>query len=261
MTEPLAEQVERLRHRLDAIRRNQRDAEERFARLDSMRAEVAAIAASVTSKDRAVTVTAGPGGAVRSVRFAEEARRLTPNQLSHSVTTTIQQAVAEAARQQAAVVQDYVGDQIDVVGRVMRSQEELLGHALRPAEPAPAGGAPAQRPGPGPQSAPAPPQAPQPPRWAGAAAPPGERGWGIGTPPEQRPRHAAPPPAGPAAAPPVPPAAAARQAPRRSAGSGDDEDFSVFDRGARSARREPAPPPSPAHNSDGVMRLYDGESG
>ncbi|GDY29356.1 YbaB/EbfC family nucleoid-associated protein [Gandjariella thermophila] len=252
MTEPVTEQVERLRHRLEAVRRNQRDAEERFARLDAMRAEVAAIETAVTSSDRAVTVVAGPGGSVKSVRFADEARRLTPNQLSQTVTATIQRAVAEAAKQQATVVQSYVGDDIDVLGRVMKTQEELLGHALRPAETEAPTGVPGHR-----ASSPAPPPSHHRP----GTQPRGRLGWGPAAAPGQRPGHAPPPPAGSAAAPAVPPGGA-RPAPRRPAvapSHDDPEQFSVFDRGTRPT--QPPAAPGTSRNSDGVMRLYDEENG
>ena len=139
MTDPgIAAQMEQLRQRLETIQRNQQKAQQRFARLDSMKEEVAAIEASVTSRDRAVTVVAGPGAAIKDVRFTDEAKRLTPNQLSHTVTATIQQAVADAARQQATVIQGYLGDQVDVLGRVLKIQEDVFGHEMRPEEqPAP----------------------------------------------------------------------------------------------------------------------------
>ncbi len=131
MTNPaLAAQMEQLRQRLESIQGNQQKTQERFAKLDSMREEVAAIEASVTSKDRSVTVVAGPGGSVKSVQFTDDAKRLTPIQLSQAVMSTLQQAVAEAARQQAAVVQGYLGDDINIAERVMKTQEDLLGHAL-----------------------------------------------------------------------------------------------------------------------------------
>ena len=136
MTDPgIAAQMEQLRQRLEAIQQNQQKAQERFAKLDSMKEEVAAIEASVTSRDRAVTVVAGPGAAVKDVRFTEEVKRLTPNQLSQTVTSTIQQAVADAARQQATVIQGYLGDQVDVLGRVLKVQEEVFGHEMRPEDP------------------------------------------------------------------------------------------------------------------------------
>lgn len=135
MTDPaIAEQMEQLRQRLETIQQDQRKAQERFAKLDTMKEEVAAIEASVTSRDRTVTVVAGPGAAIKAVSFTEEITRMTPTQLSQTVTSTIQQAVADAARQQAAVVQNYIGDQVDILGRVLKTQEEVFGQPMQPAE-------------------------------------------------------------------------------------------------------------------------------
>lgn len=135
MTDPaIAKQMEQLRQRLETIQQDQLKAQERFAKLDTMKEEVAAIEASVTSRDRAVTVVAGPGAAVKAVSFTEEIKRMTPTQLSQTVTSTIQQAVADAARQQAAVVQNYIGDQVDILGRVLKTQEEVFGQPMQPTE-------------------------------------------------------------------------------------------------------------------------------
>lgn len=55
-------------------------------------------------------MVAGPSGAVRSIRFEESALSKGTAALSRLTTTTFQQAVARAARQQAALVQRYTGD-------------------------------------------------------------------------------------------------------------------------------------------------------
>jgi DNA-binding protein YbaB len=97
---------------------------ERYA---GMKEEVAAVRASVTSPDRTVTVVAGPGGTVLDVRLSEQVMQSSPQVVSSSVMTTLRLAVAEGARQQAAIVQRYMGDRMNIIERVMATQKELFG--------------------------------------------------------------------------------------------------------------------------------------
>jgi DNA-binding protein YbaB len=92
-----------------------------------MKEEIAAIRATVSSPDRTVTVTAGPGGTVFDIRLSEQVMQSTPQVVSGSVMTTLRLAVAEGARQQAAIVQRYMGDRMNIIERVMATQQELLG--------------------------------------------------------------------------------------------------------------------------------------
>lgn len=154
--------MEKLQQQLDRLDTMKQQTGARFARLDGLKEQLEAVEASVTSPDRAVTVVAGPGGGVKSIRFSEEARKLSPTQLSQVATSTLQQAVARAARQQAEVVQGGLGEDSSILQRVMKTQEQAFGAV--PGEDA------------------APQQAPQPPRPA-PPAPPAPAG---------QPRHAAP---------------------------------------------------------------------
>jgi DNA-binding protein YbaB len=101
-----------------------RNVTERYA---GMKEEIAAIRATVTSPDRTVTVTAGPGGTVFDIRLSEQVMQSPPQVVSGSVMTTLRLAVAEGARQQAAIVQRYLGDRMNILDRVMAAQRELLG--------------------------------------------------------------------------------------------------------------------------------------
>ncbi|MDR7275456.1 YbaB/EbfC family nucleoid-associated protein [Catenuloplanes atrovinosus] len=65
------------------------------ARLRQVREAVEDAAAEVTSEDHAVTVVAGPGGAVRSVRLSSRAFQLTGAELGEVVVRTIRQANAQ----------------------------------------------------------------------------------------------------------------------------------------------------------------------
>lgn len=92
-----------------------------------MKEEIAAIRATVSSPDRTVTVTAGPGGTVYDIRLSEQVMQSPAQVVSGSVMTTLRLAVAEGARQQAAIVQRYMGDRLNILQRVMATQQELLG--------------------------------------------------------------------------------------------------------------------------------------
>lgn len=104
-----------------------KNVDDRFEQLAEMRAELAALEVRATSADRAVTVVAGPGGAVTDVQVTEAAMELGPQQLSSTIMATLREAVADAARKQAAIVQDYAGDEADVLGQVLETQSEVTG--------------------------------------------------------------------------------------------------------------------------------------
>ena len=111
--------------RLAAFQRNVAQAEKDADRFTLMQQEIVAIETAETSREGAVTVVAGPSGAVRSITISPSAMSMSAQALSRLVTTTFQQAVAKAARQQAEIVQRYAGDRTDIADRVNRVQEEL----------------------------------------------------------------------------------------------------------------------------------------
>jgi DNA-binding protein YbaB len=115
-----------------------RRAQDTIGRYSGMKDQIAEIESVVRSSDRAVTVVAGPGGAIKDIRFTSDALRQSPQALGNAVMATLRSAVADAVRQQAAVVQEFVGDDIQVVDQVLETQAEVLGtsvEALRTAEP------------------------------------------------------------------------------------------------------------------------------
>jgi DNA-binding protein YbaB len=150
-----------------------------------MKIEIAAIKVSVSSADRAVTVVAGPGGAVLDVRLSQDAFRAgSPQALSATVMSTLRLAVADAARRQAEIVQRYVGDRLNIVDRVMATQQELFGDRIAEGDAERARlaetGAVAAPPAPPPAPAPNPAYRPPAPR-AGTDAPPEDGGFsGLG---------------------------------------------------------------------------------
>jgi DNA-binding protein YbaB len=104
--------------------------EDRLAHYAEMKEEITAIRATVSSQDRAVTVVAGAGGSVVDIRVADEALRdANPQTLGRSIMSTIQLAIAQAAKAQAEVVQRYVGDRMNILDRVNAVQQEFFDKA------------------------------------------------------------------------------------------------------------------------------------
>lgn len=129
MSLPNAEYLEQMRQTLDKIERREDNTAERMARYDEMGQQLRTLEVSSVSPDRSVIVTAGAGGAVKSVELRPDAMRMGHQQLGRTITAAIQQAAASAAKQQAAVVQEFTGDQLNVVGRVFKTQEQIFGAA------------------------------------------------------------------------------------------------------------------------------------
>jgi DNA-binding protein YbaB len=125
-----AELLEQMRQKLEFFEQANRAAEARAAGYDAMGGELRGVEAAVQSPDRAVTVVAGLSGSIKDIRFTEDARKLSPSQLSQSVMSALQQAVAAAARRQAEIVQSHTG--LPIAERVRQTQQEIFG---RPADP------------------------------------------------------------------------------------------------------------------------------
>jgi DNA-binding protein YbaB len=122
--------VSELHEKLRRIDELKRQGDQRQAALTRMKDEIGAMSVTVSSPDRAVTVVAGPGGGVQSVRLSEEALQGSAIQLSSTITTTIQEAVAAAARRQATIVQDALGGQSTVLEQVLQTQAEAFGTSV-----------------------------------------------------------------------------------------------------------------------------------
>lgn len=129
----------------EAFQAQLRNVDDRFEQLSGMREELAGLEAVATSADRSVTVIAGPGGAVKDVRLTDAALALGPQRLGGMIMSTLNEAVADAARQQAGIVQEYAGDDAPVLDQVLETQAEVTGtpveelrEKVRPSRPAPA---------------------------------------------------------------------------------------------------------------------------
>ncbi len=104
-------------------------AETQFSKVGEMQGELAALESQAMSPDRSVTVVAGPGGAVRDIRLTAEAMRLQPQQLAAAIMSTLQTAVADAARKQAGIVDAHMGGAfgLNVGDQVLEAQAEAMG--------------------------------------------------------------------------------------------------------------------------------------
>ncbi|MCI2417108.1 YbaB/EbfC family nucleoid-associated protein [Saccharopolyspora sp. K220] len=125
-----------MQRKLAALKEAGRRAEEQMGDFGRMREQISELQATATSEDRSVSVTASAGG-VTGIQFTQDALRQSPAQLSNTVLGTLQQAVAEAARKQAEIVQEYVPDS-DVLERILRTQDELFGAQVERPQDAPA---------------------------------------------------------------------------------------------------------------------------
>lgn len=209
--------------------------DDQVAGIGEMQQELAALEVVATSPDRAVTVVAGPSGAIKDIRLADHAMRRPPQALAGALMATLRQAVAEAARRQAGIVEHALGDDMHLTDQILETQAELFG--VTPQELR----AMTEQPPPG--------QAPLP------AAPPY-----AGPPPMAPPPPPGPPMTGPGPhrMPPAPPTRPAP--PRRPASEEEPDDFSQ--RGFLRDDGGPTPPPrsGPTQNKDGrFLNLYDDE--
>jgi DNA-binding protein YbaB len=212
-----------------------------FAGIGEMQQELAALEVVATSPDRAVTVVAGPSGAVKDIRLTDQAMRRPPQALAAALMATLRQAVAEAARRQAGIVENALGDDMHLTDQVLETQAQLFG--VTPQEMR----AMTEQTPPG-QAPPAAPPRPVPPH--------------PGPPPIGRPPMAPPPIAGPGPhRVPPPPGPAARPAPpRRPAPPEEPDDFSQKQFLRDDDQPKPPPRSGPTQNQDGrFLNLYDDE--
>lgn len=150
----LANEMEALTAAEEKLKAIKQAAKARTRDFEGLREQLGQIRAIVHSPDGSVAVAAGAGGTVQDIRFSPQALALGPDGLRATVMATLRAATAQAARQQAQLTQQVVGDDLDVVGRVRSTQAKAAqqGPVIPPSPPA-------QAPPPPPASAP-----PRPPR-------------------------------------------------------------------------------------------------
>ncbi|MBE9374967.1 YbaB/EbfC family nucleoid-associated protein [Saccharopolyspora sp. HNM0983] len=115
--------LDQLNQKLESLKEAGRRVEQQMSGLGEMKEQLGGIEVRTASDDRSITVVAGPGG-VTDIQLNQDALRRSPSQLSGAIMTTLREAVAEAARQQADVVQEFLPDS-DVRERVLRTQQEM----------------------------------------------------------------------------------------------------------------------------------------
>jgi DNA-binding protein YbaB len=106
----------------------QRRLQDMRARAHRAQAELAGVEATATSVDGAVTVTAGPGGALLRVVFTAQSDALSRTQLGASVLAAVAQAQGDAARRATAALEPLVGPDSEAM-RVLRSHLPADGSA------------------------------------------------------------------------------------------------------------------------------------
>ncbi|MET8846120.1 YbaB/EbfC family nucleoid-associated protein [Amycolatopsis sp. NPDC004625] len=104
-----------------------RNADDRFVGLGAMQQQLTELRASAASPDGGVTVVTGPGGAVLDVKFTEAALAKGPQALSATLLATLREAVGEAARRQAVIVEENLGDDLGLVDQVLETQAVAFG--------------------------------------------------------------------------------------------------------------------------------------
>lgn len=101
--------------------------DDQFANLGDMQQQLVELEAVATSPDRAVTVVAGPSGSIKDIRLTDHAMRRAPHELAAVLKATLHQAVAEAARRQAGIVENALGDDMGLTEQVLETQAQLFG--------------------------------------------------------------------------------------------------------------------------------------
>jgi DNA-binding protein YbaB len=165
--EQLVAQFERFQSQMQRV-------DQQFSKVGEMQQQLTELEAVATSADRAVTVVAGPSGSIKDIRLTDLAMRRPPHALAAELMSTLQKAVAEAARRQAGIVEGAIGDDMKLSDQVLETQAQLFGmskeelRAVRSDDTAPA--APPRPPAPPAPPMPVPPnpsqvrQPPAPPR-------------------------------------------------------------------------------------------------
>ena len=95
-----------------------REAEQRLAAYQELRAKIEKLAVTARSPDGSVAVTVRAGGAVSGLTLTEDALRHGADGLGRLVLATVRQAQATLATRLARRARPYVGDRHDVVGIV-----------------------------------------------------------------------------------------------------------------------------------------------
>ncbi|MFD4673792.1 YbaB/EbfC family nucleoid-associated protein [Lentzea sp. NPDC058450] len=206
--------------------------DQQFANIGDMQQQLVELEAVATSADRAVTVVAGPSGSIKDIRLTDQAMRRPPHALAAELMSTLQKAVAEAARRQAGIVEGALGDEMHLKDQVLETQAQLFGMSKEDLRRVTEEEAQA----PAPQRPPMPPQGPPPPQGGPVRQPP---------PAPMPPDRQQPPPR--------------RQPPEPAEDFGDQNVLRGDSWQSRSS--QPPPPSAPPKQGGGYLNLYDDEDG
>lgn len=127
----MSAQMEQLLAQFETFQAKVKEAEARFAGVGDMQEQIAQLETAVTSPDGTVTVIAGAAGTVTDIRLAAGAMHLEAGRLSATIMTTLREAVAEAVRKQAGIVDEAFGDAfgVNTAEQVRQAQAEASGTA------------------------------------------------------------------------------------------------------------------------------------
>ncbi|OLT42418.1 hypothetical protein BJF85_23070 [Saccharomonospora sp. CUA-673] len=104
--------------------------DEQMSGVADMQSELSELQATASNADRSVTVVAGPGGAVMDIQLTDKAMNQPPQALAAAIKSTLQEAVAEAARKQAGIVDSHMGGMgLNVTDQVIETQAQAFGIA------------------------------------------------------------------------------------------------------------------------------------
>ncbi|ATY09357.1 hypothetical protein CU254_01845 [Amycolatopsis sp. AA4] len=139
----MSDEFDRLVAEFDRFQSRLRRVDDQFSGIAQMQEELSALEATAMSPDRSVTVVAGPGGSIKNIQVTDAALRHGGTELSGMLMATLQQAVAESARQQAVLVDQHTGNSMRLTEQVLETQAELLGTDVEELRAAMERGAPA----------------------------------------------------------------------------------------------------------------------
>lgn len=123
----MSAEFEQLVAQFERFQSKMKNLDDQFGSVAEMQSELSKLEATAMSPDRSVVVTAGPGGSVKDIKLTDAALKQRPEALAGLLMSTLQQAVAESARKQAAIVDQHMGGQLDVTEQVLQTQAEALG--------------------------------------------------------------------------------------------------------------------------------------
>lgn len=122
----MSAEAERLTNRIEAIDTVALRNRERAESFERMTERLGQIEGSASSADGLVSVAASANGVVNAITFGERIRQTDPARLSQVVLGTIARARANAARAQAEVVREELGD-TELLDQVLAQDERVFG--------------------------------------------------------------------------------------------------------------------------------------